>query len=43
MNVEVGTVAAQFTEKEYINGILVTVYFFIFSTQLYFPSVIKSS
>ena len=26
MNVEIGTEAAQFPEKEYINGILVAVY-----------------
>jgi hypothetical protein len=26
MNVEIGTEAAQFTEKEYINGILLAVY-----------------
>ncbi len=30
MNMEVGTVATQFPEKEYIKGILVTVYLFIF-------------
>jgi hypothetical protein len=27
MNVEIGTEAVQFPEKEYINGILVTVYY----------------
>ncbi len=37
MNVEVGTEAAQFPEKEYINGILVTVYFLFFQHNFIFP------
>jgi hypothetical protein len=40
MNVEIGTQAAQFPEKEYINGIFVAVrysaYFFYFSLDLFF-------
>jgi hypothetical protein len=37
MNVEIGTEAAQFPEKEYINGIFVAVHATAATTLLFFP------
>jgi hypothetical protein len=37
MNLEIGTEAAQFPEKEYINGIFVAVHATAATTLLFFP------
>ncbi len=38
MNVEVGTEAVQFPEKEYLNGVLVTVYQCCGTVTIYYGS-----
>jgi len=43
MNVEIGAEAAQFPEKEYINGIAVAVYFPPFYFLYYLPSFLSTS
>ncbi len=42
MNVETGTEAAQFPEKEYINGIFIAVYPTLDATRLKSAAIIKS-
>ncbi len=48
MNVEIGTEAAQFPEKEFINGILLAVYYWgrwsvLCKVELYFSAYILST